>query len=130
MLLSESGIVKVGDFGLAKQLEQTYSMKNTSSGTLMYMAPEMYNGGACLKSDVWSLGISVYEMAEGKNPLAGCSHQCEIMYKVCMEKGISLPLHWSPELRDFVSKCLVKDVNERSSAVELLKVGVSQYCND
>lgn len=78
-----------------------------------------------MKSDVWALGISVIEMAEGKNPLAECSDQDEIMGTVCGEDPISLPSHSSPELRDFVSKCLVKDVNERASADELLKVGVS-----
>ena len=124
-MLSESGIVKVGDFGLAKQLEQSYSMKNTSSGTAMYMGPEVYDEKACLKSDIWSLGISVYEMAEGENPLAGCNSPYKVLRKVCGEDPISLPSHWSPELRDFVSKCLVKDVNERASADELLKVGVS-----
>ena len=103
-------------------------MKNTSSGTLMYMGPEMFRRGGCLKSDVWSLGISVYEMAEGKNPLAGCSSEYEVFYKVCGEDPISLPSRWSPELRDFVSKCLVKDVNERASADELLKVGVCLFC--
>ena len=123
-MLSESGIVKVGDFGLAKQLEESYSMKNTSSGTAMYMGPEAFDE-PCLKSDIWSLGISVYEMAEGENPLAGCNSPCKVMRKVCGEDPISLPSHWSPELRDFVSKCLVKDVNERASADELLKVGVS-----
>ena len=99
-------------------------MKNTSSGTAMYMGPEAFDE-PCLKSDIWSLGISVYEMAEGKNPLAECSDQGEIMGTVCGEDPISLPSNWSPELRDFVSKCLVKDVNERASADELLKVGVS-----
>ena len=71
LLISESGVIKVGDFGLAVQLEHSCSNRNTVCGTSMYMGPEVYNEGACLKSDVWSLGMSVIEIAEGRHPFAG-----------------------------------------------------------
>ena len=116
-------MVKVGDFGLAVQLEHSCSKRNTTCGTSLYMGPEVYEGGACLKSDVWSLGMSVIEMAEGKHPLASCT-SFQMMKKVCDGEPPSLSSsEWSSDLVEFVKKCLVKDVNERSSVEELLRVG-------
>ena len=122
--------MKVGDFGLAVQLEHSCSKRNTTCGTSLYMGPEVYEGGACLKSDVWSLGMSVIEMAEGKHPLASCT-SFQMMKKVCDGEPPSLSSsEWSSDLVEFVKKCLVKDVNERSSVEELLRVGVSSVSLD
>ena len=66
-------MVKVGDFGLAMQLNHSISARSSIHGTDLYMAPEVYDERTCLKSDVWSLGISIIEMAEGKNPFDGLS---------------------------------------------------------
>ena len=65
--------MKLGDFGLCSQLEHSYSLRASMCGTPMYMAPETYEEESCLKSDVWALGMSVIEMAEGKNPFQGYS---------------------------------------------------------
>ena len=88
------------------------------------MGPEVYEEEACLKSDVWSLGISVIEMAEGRNPFAGMT-SAKIMNLVLNKSPPSLSSSgWSSDLVDFVKKCLVKDVSERSSVDDLLKVSV------
>ena len=117
-------MIKLGDFGLAVQLEHSCSKRNTACGTSMYMGPEVYKEGACFKSDVWSLGMSVIEMAENKNPFVDCT-SFQVMNKVCYEEPPSLSSSgWSSDLIDFVSACLVKDVSERSSVDDLLKVSV------
>ena len=84
-------MVKVGDFGLAVQLEHSFSNRVGFCGTSLYAGPELYRNTAVLKSDVWSLGISVIEMAvlksdvwslgisviemaEGRHPFAGHQH--------------------------------------------------------
>ncbi len=64
-------MIKLGDFGLAIQLEHSCSKRETVCGTSWYMGPEVYEGKAVLKSDVWSLGMSVIEMAEGRHPFVG-----------------------------------------------------------
>ena len=122
LFISESGVIKLGDFGLAVQLEHSCSKRNNVCGTSMYMAPEVYEEEACLKSDVWALGMSVIEMAESKNPFATCT-SAQVMNRVMNMPPPSLSSSgWSSDLVDFVKKCLVKDVNERASVEALLKV--------
>ena len=112
----------MGDFGLAVQLEHTCSNRSKQCGTSWYMAPEVYEGKTVLKSDVWSLGISLIEMAEGRNPFAGSSSKM-VMKEVCSGRSPSLPSsEWSPVFVDFVRKCLVKDVKERWNVDELMNV--------
>ena len=114
----------MGDFGLAVQLEHSYSKRSAVCGTSFYMAPELYEGNSEMKSDVWSLGITLIELAEGKNPFAGCS-SVQVMRVVCDGQPPSLSSSkWSAEFVDFVSKCLVKDVKERWSVSALMDVRV------
>ena len=121
LFISESGVIKLGDFGLAVQLEHSCSKRNTTCGTSMYMGPEVYGEGAELKSDVWALGMSVIEMAESKNPFARCT-SAQVMNRVMNMPPPSLSSSgWSSDLVDFVKKCLVKDVKKRASVDELLK---------
>ena len=118
-------MIKLGDFGLAVQLEHSCSKRSTQCGTSWYMAREVYYDGAELKSDVWSLGITLIELAEGKNPFAEKESSAEIMCAVLMDQPPSLSSSkWSAEFVDFVNKCLVRDVNERWSVSELMEVHV------
>ena len=124
LFISESGVIKLGDFGLAVQLEHSCSKRNTVCGTSWYMAPEVYEEEACLKSDVWSLGISIIEMAESQNPFAELT-SLQVMKKVCFGEPPSLTSsEWSENMVDFVSACLVKDAKKRASVDELLEVSV------
>ena len=86
------------------------------------MGPEVYNEGACLKSDVWALGISIIEMAEKQNPFVDCT-SVQVMNRVMNMPPPSLSgSGFSSDLVDFVKRCLVKDVSDRASVEELLKV--------
>ncbi len=122
-------MIKVGDFGLAVQLEHSCSKRSTVCGTSLYMGPEVYEDGACLKSDVWSLGMSVIEMAEGKNPFANYT-SFQVMKRVLSNPPPCLSSsEWSSDLVDFVKRCLVKEVHARASVEELLKAHYVMMCD-
>ena len=94
------------------------------------MAPEVYDGETVLKSDVWSLGITLIELAEGKNPFSGCS-AAQVMKIVCLKDPPSLSGgKWSSEFVDFVGKCLVKDAEKRWDASELMNVRIVWESNE
>ena len=119
-------MIKVGDFGLATQLDNARSRRVTMCGTSWYMGPEVFDKGAVLKSDVWSLGISLIEMAEGKNPYLGYS-VAEVMKEVLWKPPPSLSSSsWSSNFVDFVKQCLIKDVEKRPSVDELMRVSKSE----
>ena len=114
-------MIKLGDFGLAVQLEHSCSRRNNVCGTSMYMGPEVYEEEACLKSDVWALGISIIEMAESKNPFAGMT-SAKVVNQVLNKPSPTLSSsQCSSDLVDFVKCCLVKDVKKRASVDDLLK---------
>ena len=111
-----------GDFGLAEQLNHSDSVRSGVIGTIQYMAPEVFDAKTAMKSDVWSLGISLIEMAEG-NPYRSCTSNAQITKAVCLDKPPSLTSSvWSDAFVGFVKRCVVKDVNERASVKELMKV--------
>ena len=117
-------MIKLGDFGLAVQLEHSCSKRSTQCGTSWYMAPEVYDEATVLKSDVWSLGITLIELAEGQNPYTGCT-ALKVMRLVCDGQPPALSSSkWSAAFVDFVSKCLVKDVKKRWSVSQLMEVRV------
>ena len=112
-------MIKLGDFGLAAQLEHSCSRRDTACGGSQHLAPEVYEGKAELKSDVWSLDISLLELAEGKSPYDGCSSEM-----VIDKDPPPLSEKWSAEFAAFVKQCLVMDVKGRWSAEQLMDASV------
>lgn len=118
ILLTGSGQAKLADFGVSAQLNTTISKRQTIIGTPFWMAPEViqeshYDG----KADIWSLGITIIEMAEGNPPLSD---------KNPMRALFSIPINppptfsnkseWHVLTNDFLSQCLRKDLKQRPSA--------------
>jgi len=123
ILMSLTGEVKLADFGYAAQLTKQKQKRNTIVGTPYWMAPELIRGQSYeTKVDVWSLGIMAMEMAEGEPPYMEFPPLRALF--LITTKGIP-PLkdgkRWSPIFKDFVSKCLEKEPDNRIDSVELLK---------
>ncbi|XP_034253926.1 serine/threonine-protein kinase 3-like [Thrips palmi] len=123
ILLNTEGHAKLADFGVAGQLTDTMAKRNTVIGTPFWMAPEVIQeiGYDCM-ADIWSLGITGLEMAEGKPPY-GDIHPMRAIFMIPTKPPPSFrkPDQWSPEFIDFVSRCLVKNPEERATASELLQ---------
>ncbi|KAK1296737.1 Mitogen-activated protein kinase kinase kinase 2 [Acorus calamus] len=131
ILLTEQGEVKLGDFGVAAQLTRTMSKRNTFIGTPHWMAPEViqesrYDG----KVDVWALGVSAIEMAEGLPPRSTV-HPMRVLFMISIEPAPMLEdkEKWSLVFHDFVAKCLTKEPRLRPNAPELLKHRFIEKCN-
>ena len=117
-------MIKLGDFVLSKQCNAGDFDDGSMYDALLYQAPEVFKDGAELKSDVWSLGMSMIEMAGGRNPYVGLTSK-EFKKELLNKRPPSFSSSgWSNDLVGFVKRCLVKDVNERASVKELLKVSV------
>ena len=105
--------MKLGDFGLSTETVHSFSTRKEVCGTYAWMAPELIRQLPYKESvDIWSLGITVLEMAEGVPPYSDINDGMKAMLKIVTEDAPALqdPTQWSVEFNDFVGQMLEKDV--------------------
>lgn len=128
VLLDQNGAVKLCDFGISGRLVDSKA-KTRSAGCAAYMAPERIdppdpiNPDYDVRADVWSLGITLVELATGEFPYRNCTTEFEVLSRVMSEDPPQLPREqgFSKNLNTFVRTCLVKDYRHRPKYNKLLK---------
>lgn len=122
ILVSSMGHVKLADFGVSGSIGGTLNKRKTVVGSPFWMAPEViressYDG----KADVWSLGITLIELAEASPPHANL-HPLRAIFMIPQRPAPTLadPDMWSVEMLDFTRFCLCKNVRQRPDSSQLI----------
>nr|XP_012421716.1 PREDICTED: serine/threonine-protein kinase Nek4 isoform X2 [Odobenus rosmarus divergens] len=121
VFLTRTNIIKVGDLGIARVLENHCDMASTLIGTPYYMSPELFsNKPYNYKSDVWALGCCVYEMATLKHAF-NAKDMNSLVYRIIEGKLPPMPKDYSPELAELIRTMLSKRPEERPSVRSILR---------
>lgn len=110
-----NGRIKVLDFGLARLLEHSRYQGGTGVGTLDFMAPEQFDGAAGTRADLWSLGVTFFQLITGKKPFPG-KNDAQVINKIIYSDPELEPLEemgFDPRLIGVMRKILDKEPDKR-----------------
>eukprot|EP00668_Euglena_longa_P036632 GGOE01047080.1.p1 GENE.GGOE01047080.1~~GGOE01047080.1.p1 ORF type:complete len:848 (-),score=221.65 GGOE01047080.1:951-3422(-) len=130
ILVTETGSVKLADFGCSKRIGELASTSrngaDTFVGTPFWMAPEVITDeqvGYGVKADIWSLGCTMVEMLTGKPPWQEFKTMWSAIYHIANSTGkpTGIPEDLLPSLQNFLNLCFERNTEKRPSALELLQ---------
>ena len=140
VVITPEAQVKLIDFGIAVPLPsmdaeavtrtQESPVSGAPMGTLAYMAPEVLNGAeATPRSDIWSLGVLLYEMASGRLPFEG-EAPLDVVSAIAKETPRALPSRVSAGFRSVVQRCLQKEPGSRYAGVMAVQSALETIQSD
>jgi len=124
VIVTPTGLLKVLDFGISRRLDtgggdgttrfdQSWESQHTFTGTLPYVAPEVFRGQeADERSDIWSLGVLLYEMVAGRRPFRGATAY-ELSAAILRERPPDISQTIPMVLQSVIDKCLSKEPGQR-----------------
>ncbi|GET87175.1 protein kinase, putative [Leishmania tarentolae] len=124
IFLTHENLIKLGDFGIARTLANTYDQAQTFVGTPYYLSPELileqpYDH----RSDVWALGVVLYEMLTLKHPF-NAKDMKGLLQRILAVHYDPPPTMYSPALRGLVAQMLVRDPARRIKLEDILKIPI------
>ena len=119
MIISKDGTVKVADFGIARAVS-SQTMNATAVGSVHYISPEQARGGYCdERSDIYSFGITLYEMVTGRVPFEGDNTVAVALAH--LEEAVTPPSRLNPMvsrgLEEIILKCTQKKPDRRYPSI-------------
>ncbi|XP_014892223.1 serine/threonine-protein kinase Nek4 isoform X2 [Poecilia latipinna] len=121
IFLTKTNIIKVGDLGIARVLENQNDMASTLIGTPYYMSPELFsNKPYNHKSDVWALGCCVYEMSTLKHAF-NAKDMNSLVYRIVEGKLPPMPSQYHPHLGELIKSMLCKKPEDRPDVKHILR---------
>eukprot|EP00730_Choanoeca_flexa_P015919 TRINITY_DN7422_c0_g1_i1.p1 TRINITY_DN7422_c0_g1~~TRINITY_DN7422_c0_g1_i1.p1 ORF type:complete len:734 (+),score=144.65 TRINITY_DN7422_c0_g1_i1:51-2252(+) len=125
IFLKSNGLLKLGDFGIARVLaDGTQAKATTFAGTPFNMSPEALQGmGYNSKSDMWSLGCVLYEICTLEQPFNGAG-LLTLLYQICENSPPTLPSNYSSDLRSLQSLLWTREPSKRPSAAHVMEMEV------
>ncbi len=130
LIVTPEGVVKILDFGLAKVDDLTLTQTGATLGTALYMSPEQARGETVdARTDLWAVGVVLYEMLTGRPPFGGGYEQA-VLYAIAHEAPAPLPENVPESVAGVVARCLEKDPAARYPSARDLVADLEEIKQD
>jgi len=123
ILVDYQGRIKLCDFGISGRLVDSQA-RTRSAGCAAYLSPERIDperGAYDVRADIWSLGLSLIELATAQFPYSNCKSDFEVCAKILQAEAPQLGGNFPADFRDFVGQCCIKEVESRPKYAVLMK---------